>query len=195
MNAVIAEAIKGNILAILIVIFVVSIIATIAVTAWVTKMNFRSGSTLNFIGKTEVFMKEIRDDIKEIFKRLGPATTTAESPLVLSDLGKKIAEEIEVVEWSPEYTVRLREKLKDQKDPYEIQEVCFEYAQNKLLDNLLEDNPSGLRVKMIRGSAYENGLELKQVLDVVGIVLRDNLLKLCELDTPHDLPIPPPHTK
>lgn len=180
LGSILVEAIKGNILASM-AIFGVAV-------AWVTWITIRSCDASKF-------MKEIREKITEIFDRLPAGTTRAKSPLVLNDLGEKVAKEIKVYSWAIQYVDSLYDTLKDRSDPYEIQEVCFKFAQEEFLDKLKETPASIDLEKIIRLSAYNNGLEVKQILDVVGIILRDKLLSLCKLDTPADLPIPPSHLK
>ncbi len=123
--------------------------------------------------KNEV--KEIRADIKSIFSRLPPPETTeSDSPRRLSELGERVAEEIQINEWISGYAEALKEQISGKdKNAYEIQEMCFAYAQENLLDDLTEKIPR----EAMQMSAYNNGIALKQVLDVVGVVLRDEVLK------------------
>ena len=183
LGAIIVEAIKGNIVAILAVGAILLVIATV----WVTWVTLRQWDTSKFI-------KEIREKITQIFDRLPPATTTSKSPLALNELGEKVAEEIGVYAWAPQYAEELSNTLKDDNDPYGIQQLCFKFAEEEFLPRLEKQErlPNEIEIeKKIRQSAYDNGLELKQILDVVGIVLRDKLLEMCDF-TPDDIPNTPP---
>lgn len=73
---------------------VVAIIAgTLKVGAWKGKVDADRQSF-------KEFMDEIRADIKKIFDRLPPATSTSASPLQLTDLGKDVSEFIEAKAWA-----------------------------------------------------------------------------------------------
>lgn len=182
----IVEFLEGHIVSALITLVVGVAIASWKISGWKTKVDSTSSELKDFI-------KEIREDIKSILGRMRTPVESG-SPLVLNDLGKKIASEIEADKWMVQIAVDIHERLEDDKDPYEIQEKSFEYAQKSFLANLTPDAGVELE-KKIRLSAYNNGLEVKQVLEVIGITLRDKVLEICGLKAPDDLPIPPHHLK
>ena len=75
------------------------------------------------------FIKEIRSKIDEILLRLPlPATIQSKSPITLTELGEKVANEIKVDEWIDAYVDKLQEHIEDKTNPYEIQSRCFRYA-------------------------------------------------------------------
>ncbi len=148
---------------------IILIVITVIATNWITKVN-ASRSTL------AEFIKEIRDDIKKIFDRLPAPTIASQSPIRLTDLGREIAEEIKVREWVSECADRLHGRI-ESKSAYDIQEFCFQYAKQELIGDLEEGIISLINSEDIKTSAYNHGLELKQVLEVVGVMLRDEMLK------------------
>ena len=130
--------------------------------------------------------KEIREDFRDIRKsiesmlnRLPPATTRPGSPMTLTSLGKEIAQEIQVAQWIPQY---VRENLSGLRgeNHYEIQKICFHHAQI-LMENRLSKAGMGDKVDAMKTSAFQHGISLQQVLDVVGIALRDEVLKALSL--------------
>ena len=149
--------------------------ALIGIGAWVGKMNSDMSTVKDFI-------KEIRDDIKEIFKCLPPVTATSKSPIQLTDLGEEVADEIAVETWAHELKQKINTELEGKPDPYEVQEICFQYAEKHLFDAIKEFDEDDALAKKIKGSAYNHGLELDQVLMVVGIVLRDKALADLDLE-------------
>jgi hypothetical protein len=122
-------------------------------------------------------MKEIRDDIKDILGRLGPAVSQPGSPTTLTNLGNKVAEDIHIEQWVPQYAKSHNHAIKESKSPYEIQEECLRHAKFFLLGKLTEQGRQDI-IDAMESSAYQNGLQLTQVQEVVGIKLRDEILKI-----------------
>ena len=116
------------------------------------------------------FMDEVRDDIKEILQRLPPPRpVTGGSPLTLTDLGRKISERLGAGKLADSLVPLLREQA-DGKDPYEIQELCFDYVRNTY-------TPPPHVEALIRMCAFDNALKREQVLDVLAVELRDRFLR------------------
>ena len=167
------------------------------VASWKAGLDKDQGNLTGGLGKLEKtvtdFMEEIRKDVKRIFERLPSPTIASQSPIRLTDLGNKIAEEIKVNEWVSEYAEKLSDRV-EAKNAYDIQEFCFQYAQNELLEDLGKTVTDSAELKSvpfptiedIKLSAYDHGLELKQVLEVVGVVLRDEMLKRIGIEIPPD---------
>ncbi len=81
------------------------------------------------------FMREIREDIKQIFMRLPPASVAGSSPLRLTDFGERIAKRLKVHEWAAELAPALLGEVQG-KQPFEIDEFCDIYVRRKLDKNL-----------------------------------------------------------
>ena len=113
------------------------------------------------------FMTEVRDDLKKILARLPPRVFAGESPIELTDLGKNISTRLNGKDWAEEHAGPLREKIKG-KEPYTVQEMCFEYAKGY--------EPGEDMERMIQTIAYENGIKREDVLDVLALELRDRLI-------------------
>lgn len=147
------------------------VIITIAGITFVVRLILWYGSVNDDRGKFEDFMKEVRQDIKDILARLPrePAISSG-SPLQLTGLGNKISKEIGAEEWANNEATTLLGKAKE-KDPFEIQAMAFDHTHDL-------EPPEEMLAKM-RASAFENGLDLDIVRRVMGIVLRDRILKMC----------------
>ena len=135
--------------------------ALISIGIWVGRVNSDRASLMEF-------MREIRSDVKKIFERLPPAPVTSNSPLELTDFGKRIAEQFKAEEWANELAPTLLGEVKG-KEPFEIDEFCDTYVRDKLRENIQR------RVAL---SAYSFGTDRKGVRSVLRVVLRKKLLEL-----------------
>lgn len=141
------------------VLAVISVLVTIGI--WIGSVN--SDRT-----KFNEFIKEVRSKLDKILDRLPPLAVSSGSPLRLTEFGDKIAKQIDAERWSDQLASKVATEVKN-KTPYEIQEFCLTYVQE------LEVSPE--QNEVLHNCAYENGLEAKVVRRVLGIVLRDKLLK------------------
>lgn len=114
------------------------------------------------------FMKEVRNDIKEILRRLPSHTLAGGSPLQLTDLGRSISERLGASALAQDLAPLLQERIKG-RAPYEIQEMCFDYVRHKY-------GPPDEVEALIKTCAYDHGIDRGQVLDVLAVELRDRLL-------------------
>jgi len=116
------------------------------------------------------FMTEIKEKIDQIFSRFPPLLVTKKSPLSLTDLGKDVSNQLNATQWADKTAIVVLEKIKN-KEPYDIQEFSFEYAQK-------DDSYSENERTLTRNVAYENGIKEEEARDIFGIELRDKLLKI-----------------
>ena len=114
------------------------------------------------------FMGEIREDIKKILERLPRQTEVSASPIRLTELGQKVSREIGAIALATQLVAQLRSHV-DGKEAFEIQEKCLHFVEH-------EYKPSPEVETLIGRAAYNNGLERRQVLRVIGLELRDILL-------------------
>ena len=151
-------------------IAVITIIAKLAM--WAEKVNQARTDFDDHKKTLGEFMSEIRDDIKNILTRLPPVAVVGGSPLRLTDLGRSISDTLKAAEWAARIACDVKDRI-DGKQPYEIQEICFEYVTN-------EFQPTVEQEAQMKACAYENGVETKQVFDVIAVELRDRLLRMIE---------------
>ncbi len=134
------------------------------------------GSKDQFVKIIGDAINEIRDDIKKIFERLPEPVLSKSSPLRLTDLGQSISDFLEAATWAEKTSKEIADEVQD-KQPYGIQNYCFEFV------NRTEILPDELNRK-IQESAYNNGIKVDQVKEVLAIELRDALLRIHGLESP-----------
>ena len=114
--------------------------------------------------------KEIRDDIKMIFK---DQTVELKSPIQLTDFGKKIADNIRASDWSEKFVPEIVDKTIG-KEEFEIFEICVEHISEKY------NNDPDFQ-KVVRANAYQHGTDIENVLKVQQVRLRDSILEKLEV--------------
>ena len=113
-------------------------------------------------------VSEIQKTVSEILGRLPPQTFTSQSPLKLTDFGKKISKELNVENWLNEHLINIKQKLKD-KEEFEIFEECLIYV----ID--LEKTDNSFK-RIIASTAYNYGIDHDQIRKIYQIELRDRIL-------------------
>ena len=115
------------------------------------------------------FMKEVRKDIKEILSSLSSTVTEKSSPLKLTELGQSISDRLKASEWAKQTAPNVIDDVTG-KHPYEIQNFCLDYVRRdiRLTPNMDEE---------VKSCAYDNGITKRQVLEVLAIELRDELIE------------------
>ena len=154
---------------------ITGVIISIVVTFLLTAINFAykygkwKGEVNTDRNTFKEFMLEIRKDIKEIFGRLPPLLTTSLSPIRLTELGGRISNNIDAEVWAKETAKDLIDKTKDM-NSFEIQEESFKMAKNY--------QPTGQILKKMQNTAFQEGVKLEGIKEVLGVVLRDRLLAI-----------------
>ena len=113
------------------------------------------------------FMKEVRDDIKQILGRLPSHTLTGGSPLQLTSLGGSISKRIGAAALAQDLVPFLQPQTEG-RTPYEIQEKCFDYVRHKY-------EPPDEVESLISTCVYDHGIDRGEVVDVLAVELRDKL--------------------
>ena len=111
---------------------------------------------------------QIATDIKTILTRLPPVTVTSGSPTALTELGETISRRINARELARTLAAKLVSEVKG-KHPYEVEKFCFKYVK--------DFEPTDEQRNLVQTAAYENGLDTEDVLDVIAVELRDELLR------------------
>lgn len=133
--------------------------AVVRVIRWTAAVDLK-------LGQFTDFAKEVRDDIKQIFLRLPPVPVAGSSPLRLTDFGERMADFVDAKSWASDLAPSLRAEVAG-KRPFEVDEFSRGYVQARLKDDLQE---------RVAACAYEFGVERDNVLKVLQVVLRDELL-------------------
>ena len=145
-------------------------------------MKGKTGRSIEAVGdKLDAIKGEITrriDDLIELFNaRFPPLPYGTKSPIGLTDFGKEISGDVGASAIVDKLFDAMIDLTKAQ-TPYQIQETCFEFVKKKLL----EEKPELKEV--IESCSFNRGLEVHKVLRVIGIVLRDRILKHRNLSPP-----------
>ena len=122
---------------------------------------------------TNKALAEIRADIKKLIAAT-PHVIAGTSPLRLTDLGEEVSKCVGAAALAEQMASGLIDEMKG-KNAYEVQEFCIDYMRD-------EYEPTTEQDQSFKECAYEQGIKLKQVLDVCAIELRDKLLHLLETE-------------
>ena len=136
---------------------------------WVGGVNSDRKSFKEFMTEIRKEIIKIHDNIKGILDRLPPTTIARSSPLTLTSLGRHVSQALDARGWAEQTAPTLADRTKGQ-DPYTIQEACFTYVADEFQPD------AGMEAK-IRACAFENGIEREQVVRVLAVELRDQLLE------------------
>ena len=150
----------------------ISITALLAVIALIFKFGKWYGEVNSDRERFSKFIEEIRKDIKDILGRLPPSSTTSASPIQLTELGVRISENIGAKTWAETIAQELIGQTQDM-TPFQIQTIAFDHVKSFEPDE-------ALLLKM-QESAYESGIDLKGVKNVLGVELRDCLLRMNQM--------------
>ena len=93
-----------------------------------------------------------------------------DSPLRLSELGEKTAEELQAWDWAKRTAELLRDRAGG-KRPDQIQKLAFDFVYQEYQP----DSEFDAAISMV---AYDHGIDDTEVLDVLVVVLRDALIGL-----------------
>lgn len=137
---------------------------------WVGSVDSDRNNFKEFIRDIREDIREIRQDIKSIFRGVGTQTVSTKSPLELTDIGRKISVEIGAREWAQEEAGRLFSRVQGMSE-YQTQEFCMRYC-------VYQFRPDQEYLLRLEQSAFTNGLDLRSVREVLGVVLRDQILKV-----------------
>ncbi|MCZ0942268.1 MAG: hypothetical protein OXJ53_04350 [Gammaproteobacteria bacterium] len=121
------------------------------------------------------FMQEVRGDIKEILLKLSKPVAERGSPIRLTDLGKKVSDEVGAKEIAKGLLGDMLPEVRD-KSAYDIQEYCFSHL-NECDLSLSEE-----QIAEIKQCAFDNGIETLSVRRVIAIELRDMILSELSLE-------------
>lgn len=121
------------------------------------------------------FMEEVREDIKEILRRLPstPAPITSSSPLRLTDFGETLAECMNATAWATREAPNVGRT--GDEEPFQLDSLAEIYVRDKL---------DGEMDVLMAKCAYEHGTDKEGLRNVLRVVLRDELLRLTDQTLP-----------
>ena len=115
------------------------------------------------------FMQEVRQDIKEILRRMPPVPVISDSPLRLTEFGEKLAGCLNATQWAEQVAPSVT--VPDGAEPFRIDEIAERFV-HAHLDEETRDT--------VARCAYEYGIDQEGVRGVLRVILRDELLKIAE---------------
>lgn len=147
-------------------------------------MNFGAGAWYNSVNndirllkdftksintKLDDFMKSINTKIDEIISRIPSDTVSSSSRKNLTEKGETISVELDAKTWAESQSGNLAEKIVGL-NAYEIQEMAYSYVMEFRYDGAFNNR--------MQNSAFEHGVNLHDVKNVLAIELRDCLLDI-----------------
>ena len=145
----------------------ISVTVTLALITFAYKYGKWQGEVDSDRKRFSKFIEEIRKDVKDLLGRLPPSPTTSASPIQLTDLGERISKKIDAKAWAKKVANEMVNQTKGM-DAFNIQEVSFNKAKSFKPNEQLLHN--------MREVAFQEGINLDGVRDVLGVELRDRLL-------------------
>ncbi|MCY4156723.1 MAG: hypothetical protein OXF66_04710 [Gammaproteobacteria bacterium] len=146
----------------IIVAFIAAISALGTIFIWVGRVNADRETFKEFI-------TEVRGKLDSIFRLIAGGTVGAGSPTQLTDLGREVSREISAKEWAKKHADVLAGEAEGKK-PFDIQDFSFNYVFNR-------HKPTADDLSLWKESAYQHGLDVSQVKNVLMVELRDALLE------------------
>lgn len=150
-----------------------SITFVIRVERFMSKKNESIRFLEKAIEELKVDVKELRTDVKVLFRNNSGDSSVSvverNSPLRLTEVGDSISEALDVKTWATGTAQDVVPKLK-WSHPYDIQVFCMDYVDHT-------SNFDTEFMNRIKSYAYEEGLSMSQIRDVLAIELRDAILK------------------
>lgn len=147
----------------------------IGIGEWKGGVNVKIKDFEKYIEKVDNFMDEMRKKFDDILERTRATTVQNASPKKLTELGQSVSEIIDASNWAEERANELTDEVAGM-SAYDIQSHAFQYAKKYRYEEDMDAR--------IKQCAFEKGIDRDDVIDVLGIKLRDRLLSL------HRLPVP-----
>ena len=97
-----------------------------------------------------------------------------DSPIALSEYGKELFYLIDAEKIVNQYAEKMYNETQEM-NAYKVQEYCFTYCKEKLMDEL-EENDKEQSEKMAL-VAFDQGIDMERITRIVGIALRDRVLQ------------------
>lgn len=143
---------------------------------------YRTGEWQGTLGYSiKIFRQKLQSLEKKVDKvyewlaeRGMQSTLGTSSPLDLNDLGKEIADTLQLETLADQYLENVKESLDEKKGAYEIQQHCLRYAAQELPVLLREQSPD--RYQQMTEMAYQKGIPVEAVWGIVGVLMRKKLV-------------------
>lgn len=124
--------------------------------------------------KDDNFLKKLAEKVANIINNDYALVSKTESPVSLTEIGKEINDSIDAERIASNYIKYYKKEHSGWQDmnAYHTQETCFEFCSKKLISLLSEQEK-----KPLEDEAYQRGIDISNIFRVIGIVMRDKMLK------------------
>lgn len=140
------------------------------------------GSLETLTGNLSNRLDKINDDIKEIYKLIvGNPLEKVTSPISLTEYGKSLSERLEALKIVDLKLTQVTRSVEGM-NAYQIQEYCFSFSKEQLLDELQKKNPE--LAQKIYEVAFDEGMEIEKLTRVIALEMRDRILS--DLNKSHE---------
>ena len=110
----------------------------------------------------------------------GKGIYRSDSPVSLSEYGESLSKKIDVKFITDRYKEQLTKKAKKQEmNAYQIQQSCFNFAQNQIPKDLEENSKE--QYDQLADVAFNEGIQIRDLMRVLGLILRDQVLEACDI--------------
>ena len=135
--------------------------------------------------KVRGWKSDIENELRRLTKKMdgfhiflsskfGAPLVESLSPLALNERGQQIAKKIDAESLANHYMAQLQDQV-DTMNAYQIQELCFAFARDRLLKDLEANDADNF--DRVTSCAYQEGIDPAEIMRVIGILMRDILLK------------------
>lgn len=164
---------------VLLLLLVLAFILTSKISGWIVYLKTDRKRLDKFEKKTEDSMNtlvELKTKVNLIYQIVNPnIPIKATSPLSLTTVGEKMKEQMNAdiifnrIVGSEKANIL---KSHQEKNAYDIQMACIEWAKHNVPSLLTTEELSS-----IKKIAFDNGILLEDVLEILGMMMRDNILQ------------------
>ena len=137
------------------------------VPVWKTRIEDQVENIGNRLDKVEARLDDL---YKLLTHSIDRPVVQSSSPLTLTEYGNTISDRVNADQIAKHYAQQLLESVEGL-NPYQIQEHCFNYCENQLMDALKDDFHQ--RYEDIHSVAFKDGIEISKITRVIAIKLRD----------------------
>lgn len=160
-----------------VVVILAALSAAVAMGKWMGSVGEFTKDAKGTFDTIKDKLEEVSTNLTILVDRSRTQTLDRGSRLRLTELGQRVAKEVDAESMMAQIAVDIAGRAFD-KEPYDVQNLCFEYVRNEYKPSKADDD-------LLKECAFENGIDIQQVLDVLALVLRDMILAppTQELDT------------
>lgn len=148
--------------------------------AWKSEVNTDREKFSTFMVEVDKKLNKISNQLEKFRRRLSK-TAEIQSPAQLTPLGEKVSKSIDAKKWVEETAPLMRNRVR-RKTSYEVQDICYDFVKGASFYETRSASPGTftppgyLNLHQLYGCAFENGISLDEVLDVLAIELRNYIL-------------------